>query len=496
MMQRFAEAAVAGGAAGIRANGPDDVRDIKSATGVPVIAIQKRQHADGNILITPTFEDALALLQAGADMVALDCTERGTRYGALERVARIRAELNIPVAADIATIDEALAAREAGANFILSTMRGYTKETAGVRRFDPTFIEELVGKLDTPVIAEGRIWTHEEAQLAFEAGAYAVVVGSAITRPKDITAHYVRALKPWSERTACYLGVDLGGTNIKSGIVMADGTVRHAESELTQIDGGRDAILEQVTSIVSRLREDARYQHLIPLAIGISTAGWPDPATGRIVYGTGNLPDWTGAPIADAARALVDLPAFVENDANALAVGERCFGSAKGVENFLCVTLGTGVGAGCFVNGKLMRGARYQASALGHVCVKPDGLPCTCGRKGCLEPYANASALLRYAGPSYGSARRVLGAARAGDEHCRAAIAKLADYLARGLTYSVALVDPEAIILAGGLTQDNAFLIDRLEQKLQVPVRVSSLGYHGGVAGAGAVARSGLTSLP
>ncbi len=499
LMRRFAQAAIEGGAAGIRANGPCDVRDIKTALGpaVPVIAIQKRTlPEDGRVLITPAFEDAQALVEAGADAVALDCTARGKRHGALERIGQIVNQLKTPVAADIATLDEALAAQAAGAAFILTTMRGYTDETANIASFEPAFVEELVRNLAIPVIAEGRIWSPRQAQAALDAGAFAVVVGSAITRPRDITAYYARRLKPWGERKGCYLGLDIGGTNIKFGIVTPAGAVRNSGVEPTAIQGGRQAILDQVESIALRLFEDAKRQHLHPLATGISTAGWPDPATGRISYGTANLPDWSGADVVGAARRSVggEMPVFIENDANALAVGEECCGAARGLANFLCVTLGTGVGAGCFANGSLVRGSRFRASSLGHVIIEPGGLECTCGQRGCLEPYANATALLRYAGKEYHSARRVLGAAHAGDENSRAAIHRLADHLARGLTLSIALLDPELIVLSGGLALDNPFLLDRLAEKIQVSLRVSALGYHGGVVGAAAVARAGLSA--
>ncbi len=497
LMRRFAEAAIEGGAAGIRANGPEDVRDIRAALGpaIPIIAIQKRQMPDGRILITPAFEDAQALVEAGADAVALDCTSRGQQHGALERIRQIRQELNVPVAADIATLDEALAAAAAGASFVLSTMRGYTDETAGIHTFDPAFIAELVRNLPVPVIAEGRIWTPRDAQRALDSGAFAVVVGSAITRPRDITRLYATRLKPWSERHACYLGIDLGGTNVKFGLVTGDGAVRHAGVDQTPVQEGRDAILNLVSRLAVHMAADAREQRLRPLAVGVSTAGWPDPATGRIAYGTANLPDWTGADLAGAVRdAVPSLPVYLENDANALAVGEHCFGNAKGAQNFLCVTLGTGVGAGIYANGQLLRGSRFRAGALGHMIVEPEGLPCTCGRNGCLEPYANAAALLRYAGKEeYGSARRVLGAANAGDTKAQEAIHRLAGYLAGGLGCISRLLDPELVILSGGLAQENPFLLDRLQQALpHIQVRASGLGYHGGVSGAAAVARSGL----
>jgi len=199
-MARFARAAVDGGAAGIRAEGAEDVQAIRTAVSVPIISIRKSQAADGRILITPSFEAARELIAAGADLIALDCTARGRRYGALERLRRIKAELHVPALADIATVEEAVAAAEAGADCVLSTMRGHTSETEQFGSFDPEFIAALRSAVKVPVIAEGRIWTPDEARAAMAAGAYAVVVGSAITRPHEITRRIAAAVESEARR--------------------------------------------------------------------------------------------------------------------------------------------------------------------------------------------------------------------------------------------------------------------------------------------------------
>lgn len=147
------------------------------------------------MLITPTFDSARELVEAGADMIALDVTSRGRDLGALERLQRIRAELKVPVLADIATTEEALAAAAAGADAVLSTMRGYTDDTAHVGSFDCDFIRELVRVSPVPVIAEGMIQTPEQARAALDAGAYAVIVGSAITRPVTIARRFACAIE-------------------------------------------------------------------------------------------------------------------------------------------------------------------------------------------------------------------------------------------------------------------------------------------------------------
>jgi putative N-acetylmannosamine-6-phosphate epimerase len=193
-MAKFAVAAVAGGAAAIRARGPEDISAIRQAVGVPIIGISKVMQEDGRILITPTFESAQELMEAGAEMIAVDVTCRGQRHGALERVTRIRRELDVPVMADIATLDEALAAAAAGADFVLSTMRGYTCDTADIPAFDLSFIEQLARRSPVPVIAEGHVDTPDLARAALEAGAFAVVVGSAITRPVTIARRFADAM--------------------------------------------------------------------------------------------------------------------------------------------------------------------------------------------------------------------------------------------------------------------------------------------------------------
>lgn len=499
-MVRFARAAVTGGAAGIRANGAEDVRAICAVLPVPVIGIEKRVVDDGRILITPTFEDARALAAAGACAIALDCTARGQRYGALDRLRRIKGELGVTVCADIATIEEAEAAASAGADFVLSTMRGYTEETAHIRHFDAGFIHRLCAVLPIPVIAEGRIWTREELRAALDAGAFAAIVGSAITRPMDITRHFASAIEGFiPSRERWLAGVDVGGTNIKSALVRGDGELFDARTDATPTSGGRAAVLQSVADAAEHALAAARRRGVPATAIGIASAGWVDAATGRIIYGTDNILDWTGAPIGEAVASATGLPVYVENDANALALAERHFGAGRGIRDFVCITLGTGVGGGCFIDGALRRGAHAMANAIGHIQLDPAGLPCTCGRKGCLEPYANSAALVRYAGGErYTSAREVIEGAGRGEPSAMRAIGTLAGYLARGCEAVINLLDPELIVIAGGLAQSNPTLLSALESELaatvplwrerNIRVAVSPLGYHAGVIGAAAAA--------
>jgi predicted NBD/HSP70 family sugar kinase/putative N-acetylmannosamine-6-phosphate epimerase len=499
---RFARTAVLAGAAGIRANGVEDVRAIRKVVpgSMPIIGLDKRLADDGKVLITPTFAGARDVCAAGASIIALDCTARGQRYGALERLRQLKAEAGVAVMADIARVEEALAAVRAGADLVGSTMRGYTEETAGCGTFEPGFIAELAAAVEVPVVAEGHIWTPSEACEAIAAGAFTVVVGTAITNPRVIATRFARALEFERRRANQYfLGIDLGGTRTKFGVVSARGELIASAAEPTPSDGGQEVLLKHLEQIAGKCVELAKRKGIRPAALGVATAGWVDPDTGRVVFATDNLPGWTGARIAETLRAATGLPVAVENDVNAIAVGERHFGLARGVDHFVCLTLGTGVGGGCYINGQLNRGNRFFASALGHITVERDGRPCTCGQKGCLEVYANSQALLRYAGEGvFHTAEELIEAANRGNETAKKAIRILAGYLASGIATLMQVLDPRLILIAGGVAQNNPQLL--AETRAEVARRVtlwpqrntqimfSELGYYSGVFGACAVA--------
>ena len=505
-MAKFARAAAAAGAAGIRANSSDDIRAVRNAVPLPIIGIQKRIQPDGRILITPSFEDAREIAAAGADIIAIDCTARGQRHGSLECLQRIRSELGVPVMADIATLEEAVAAADAGADLVASTMRGYTEETESVHAFETAFIAALVSRLKLPVLAEGRIETPEQAADAIRAGAFAVIVGTAITRPQAIAAKFAQAVDKERERIQVpqfFIGIDLGGTNTKCAIVSSDGGHQSEFSVPTPPGGGCEVLLAHLKTVACRGLELARQSDRAPCALGVATAGWVNPYTGRVAYATDNLPGWTGTPIAEELQAACGLPVAVENDANALAIAERHFGGGRSVDDFVCVTLGTGVGGACYSRGGLNRGAHFFANALGHIPIQHEGLPCTCGLRGCLEVYANAAALVRYAGNRFRTAEDVIRAANCGEDRAREALRTYASYLATGIASIVHLLDPSVVILSGGIAQDNPLLIAELEVRLAgmliapsqraLEVRLSPLGYYGGVLGAAAVAIEKIT---
>jgi len=196
IMARMAWCAAIGGAIGIRANTPEDIRAIRQVVSLPLVGIYKIKTEGYEVYITPSFEAAKAIAEAGADVIAVDATDRARPKG--ETLAslfrRIHDELDRPVMADCSTLEEGMKARELGADAVATTLAGYTPYSRHTEEPDYEILEKLVQNLDIPIIGEGRFFYPEQATRVLKLGAYAVVVGTAITRPQDITARFVDSM--------------------------------------------------------------------------------------------------------------------------------------------------------------------------------------------------------------------------------------------------------------------------------------------------------------
>lgn len=193
IMSKMAFAAKQGGATGIRANSYEDIVEIKKAVDLPVIGIVKRVYEDSDIYITPTIEEIDELVRAGSDIIALDATDRTRPNGKSLQVfmKEIREKYHgLILMADVSTYEEGIRAFELGFDIVSTTLSGYTPYSKKLDNPDFELLERLVKEVTVPVIAEGRIWTPEEAKKALEIGAHAVVVGTAITRPREITRRF------------------------------------------------------------------------------------------------------------------------------------------------------------------------------------------------------------------------------------------------------------------------------------------------------------------
>lgn len=193
-MALMAQAAVLGGAAGIRAQGLEDISLIRDVVTVPQIGLLKV--GSGGVFITPTLRDALNVVAAGCEVVAIDGTRRERPDGlTLEQtIEGIHARTNAMVMADVGSFDDGIAAQDAGADIVGTTLAGYTPDREKTDGPDLALLEQLTARLELPVFAEGRIHTPDHARLAVEAGAYSVVVGTAITHPTTITSWFAAAV--------------------------------------------------------------------------------------------------------------------------------------------------------------------------------------------------------------------------------------------------------------------------------------------------------------
>lgn len=310
------------------------------------------------------------------------------------------------------------------------------------------------------------------------------------------------------------IGVDVGGTKIAAGVVDEDGNVvTRVQKDSPAND--RDAILATIIEVAL----DLKLAHPEATTVGIGAAGFVSSDRNTMASGT-NL-DWTGVKIGDVVSEGVGLPVVVENDANAAGWAEARFGAGAGKANVLVVTLGTGVGGAVVIDGHLVRGAAGFAAEIGHISIVPDGRPCGCGLRGCLERYASGTALgvngweLAKFRPAYAariielsggdqnkiSGKAVTAAAREGDPAALECYERLGDALGQGLADLAAVLDPEVIVLTGGLTEAGDILLTPVTKAFdqyltagtrrpQIPVLISASGQDAGLVGAADLARA------
>jgi predicted NBD/HSP70 family sugar kinase len=242
----------------------------------------------------------------------------------------------------------------------------------------------------------------------------------------------------------------------------------------TKAGEGCESIAAVTEQVIETVLAAGRRAGLKPAGLGIASAGAIDVANGTVFAATENLPGWTGFNLRAFAEDRFHLPTYVANDAHAAVLAELRFGLGSGLSDFVAITLGTGIGGGIVSGGKLLRGQHGFAGTLGHQTIRFDGRPCNCGRLGCLEAYVSASALIReYQGQHGATADEISRLALAGDSRALEAYRVLAGYLAEGIANIFNILDPQAVILSGGLIEGQAQFIAEVE------TRVASLLHFG-----------------
>ena len=308
------------------------------------------------------------------------------------------------------------------------------------------------------------------------------------------------------------VGVDVGGTKIAAGVVDEKGEIlerRRLDSPATD----SEAIEATIAELVLELKRDHDIE-----AVGVGAAGFVDVRRSTVLFAP-NLA-WRDEPLKAELERLTDLPVVVENDANAAAWGEFAFGGGKDVDDLLLVTVGTGVGGGLVLDGKLHRGAFGVAAEIGHFRVVPQGRPCGCGQYGCWEQYASGSALVRDARERLGAGGDdvqalleraggdpegvtgpiVTEAAQAGEAVAVELLAEVGRWLGEGIASLTAVLDPAVVVIGGGVSEAGDLLLDPIREHFlgtltardyrpHLEIRPAELGNRAGLIGAADLAR-------
>lgn len=317
------------------------------------------------------------------------------------------------------------------------------------------------------------------------------------------------------------LGIDLGGTNIAAGVVDASGKLLIKESIKTGAERGAAAILADVGDQACRLVAAMGESGKDIRAIGIGSPGTPDNVHGFVIYSS-NLPFRPSTPIREILQSRLGIPVFLENDASCAALAEARAGAAKGALYAITLTIGTGIGCGIIANGRIYHGFNNAAGEFGHSVLIPDGEPCPCGRRGCFEMYASATALIREtrraiarhpnsmlrrmsdeAGKS--GARTAFDAMRAGDPVGTAVVHDYIRMLSEGVTNLINTLMPEVLLIGGGVSNEGESLLIPIREFVDqnayygegVPhtrIKRATLGNDAGIIGAALMAADNLTS--
>lgn len=308
-----------------------------------------------------------------------------------------------------------------------------------------------------------------------------------------------------------YIGVDLGGTNIAAGLVDENGVLIHKDSTPTGRERSYKDIIKDMADLINKIIIDAGKNIDEIKAIGIGSPGTPNDEEGILVYAN-NLTNFINVPLRTELQKHINLPVILDNDANCAALAESVAGAAKNEKNSIMITLGTGVGGGIVLDGKLYSGFNYSAAEMGHMVIISGGEQCTCGRKGCWESYASATGLIQQTKVAASSdkasiindlvegdlskvsARTAFDAAKKGDKTALKVVSQFIEYIAEGLINIINIFAPEVVVIGGGISKEGEYLLKPLRELVykdvyfkeepQTQIRAAQMGNDAGIIGA------------
>ena len=290
-----------------------------------------------------------------------------------------------------------------------------------------------------------------------------------------------------------YIGLDVGGTTFKAGVVTEDGRIVHKDAMPTGIERPYQEIIADMAALCKKVAEDAGIPMSEIKSIGVGVPGLFDNKTGMIPFCT-NL-GWHDIPFVAEMKKHLDTPVYGDNDATVAGLAESVAGVSAGIKDSVFLTLGTGVGGGIIIDGKPYSGAHGCGSEIGHMMIKMGGELCTCGNYGCFERYASATAIIREArkamaehpessmlvacggDPEKLNAKIVIDAAKAGDETAKTVFDSYVHALAVGIINIINMLDPEVIVLGGGVSAAGEFLLNAVREAVKPMVFFKTMPY-------------------
>lgn len=303
------------------------------------------------------------------------------------------------------------------------------------------------------------------------------------------------------------IGVDLGGTNLRTGLLSPDGDVLDKHKEATCASAGWKQVIARLVENIQHQRANAVRKGLTVAGVGVGAPGVIQMDKG-IVVKSPNFPDWNNLPLKEELEKALRVPVFIENDANAAALGEQWRGAGRGINSMILLTLGTGVGGGIVLNNLIWQGADGMAGEIGHMTVIPEGRPCGCGNTGCLEMYASARGIVQSYRDALGikdegkaseiTSEQVYLAAREGEAAARQVMKDMGRMLGIGIANLINIFNPQMIVIGGGVKDAWELFIGTTHEEImrrafRVPAErteivPSLLGDDAGMVGAAAVA--------
>jgi glucokinase len=306
------------------------------------------------------------------------------------------------------------------------------------------------------------------------------------------------------------LGIDIGGTKLAAGIVDLSGRILARAEIPTLAAEGPERVLDRIVWLSQSVRESPAAVSCRIERIGIACAGPLDRQTG-LILNPPNLPGWVRVPLVERIEVALGLPAFLDNDANAAALGELRYGAGRGARSLVYLTVSTGIGGGIILDGKVWHGLRNGAGEIGHMTIEPDGPLCGCGNQGCLEALASGPSIARRARELLESGRPsrlrelpevtaadVVRMAREGDPLATEIWRDTIRYLGLGVAAAITILAPDRVILGGGVAQAGEDLFEPLRSEVRrrvklvavesVPILPAALGKDVGILGAAALA--------